>query len=161
MSRAPDSTTSAPASASARIFVLGQFRVVVDDKPLSDKAWQRPQARRLLKYLSTRRFRRATKEAAMDLFWPDSVPTAAATNLRSLVFGIRQALHEISAEHLLVTDRDNLILDWPGGIWLDADAFDELVAQSRTADDPLPLLKAASELYKGDFLAEDTFEDWA
>jgi DNA-binding SARP family transcriptional activator len=146
---------------SARVFVLGQFRVVVDGRVLSDKAWQRPQSRRLFKFLATRRFRRVLKESAMELFWPESEPTAAATNLRSLVFGIRQALQEVGAERLLISDRDSISLDASANIWVDAETFDDLVTRARAADDPLPLLESASELCQGDFLAEDLYEDWA
>src|SRR5688572_4732133 len=134
MTGARDIDTAATAAPSVRVFVLGQFRVVVDGKALSDRAWQRAQARRLFKYLVTRRFGRVQKETAMDLFWPESEPSAAATNLRSLVFHTRQALQEIGADRLLVTDRDSLALDWPGGIWVDADAFDDLVTRARTSD---------------------------
>jgi len=97
----------------------------------------------------------------MELFWPDSEPTAAATNLRSLVHGIRQALQELGGEGLLISDRDSISLDASANIWVDADVFDEVVAKARLADDPVPLLETASELYKGDFLADDVFEDWA
>jgi len=152
--------TATPA-ASLRVFVLGQFRVTVDGHALSDSAWQRPQARRLFKYLATRRFRRVVKESVLELFWPDSEPSAAASNLRSLVFGIRHALQTVGGERLLVNDRESLSLDASAGIWVDADEFEALVAAARTADDPSPMLEAASELYKGDFLADDLFEKWA
>jgi DNA-binding SARP family transcriptional activator len=161
MASLAENDRTAALAPSVRVFVLGQFRVTVDGHVLTDKAWQRPQSRRLFKYLATRRFKRVQKESAMELFWPDSEPTAAATNLRSLVHGIRQALQELGGEGLLISDRDSISLDASANIWVDADAFDDLVAKARMADDPLPLLETASELYKGDFLADDVFEDWA
>jgi DNA-binding SARP family transcriptional activator len=160
----PTSAEPAPSTALApalRVFVLGQFRVVGDGRVLSDKAWQRPQARQLFKYLATRRFRRLPKQTAINLYWPESDSLAAGGNLRRLVFDIRNALRQVGGEQLLSSQGDSLSLDPSDTIWIDVDAFDELVAQARTAEDPLPMLEAASELYRGDFLAEDVYEDWA
>src|SRR5207302_3974306 len=91
--------------------------------------------------------------------WPDSDPEAASTNFRTTLHAIRQALE--GAGHLVTADRDTICLRSGPDIWVDSEAFEELIARARTADDPIPRLEQASALYRGDYLPDDVYEDWA
>jgi DNA-binding SARP family transcriptional activator/class 3 adenylate cyclase/Tfp pilus assembly protein PilF len=146
------------------VYALGGFRVMVNGRPLPDDAWRRRKARQLFKCLVTRRHYRLVRDEAIELLWPESDPEAGATNLRSNVLAIRRALAAGGADDaasFVVVDRDTVSLRSDGQIWLDADAFEQAAATAQASGDPLPWLQQANELYAGDLLPEDIYEDWA
>src|SRR5215216_4389407 len=95
-----------------QVYLLGRFRVVVGGQPLPDSVWHRRKARQLFKCLLSRPNRRLTKDELVELFWPDSDPQAASTNLRSTVHAIRRALEGEVGEGsgLVLVDRDTVYL---------------------------------------------------
>jgi DNA-binding SARP family transcriptional activator/class 3 adenylate cyclase len=154
---------SEPSPPDIQAYLLGGFRVVSRGHQVPDDAWRRRKARQLFKLLLTRSRRRLTKDEAMELLWPESDPEAAAINLRSVVHAIRRAFETSrlpgSADALIV-DRDSIGLAPNLGIWVDADAFEQALAQAQHAADPLPLFQEANALYTGDYLPEDVYEEW-
>jgi DNA-binding SARP family transcriptional activator len=150
----------------ARVHVstLGGFRVVVDGCIVEDAAWRRRSARQLFKVLVTHFGRHVCRDEVIELFWPDSDGDAAASNLRSTLHAVRQALNPARlapAPEVVFGDHTSLWLDAESNLSTDALAFEELVAAARRSRDPLPLLAQASTLYAGDYLPDDMYEDWA
>jgi DNA-binding SARP family transcriptional activator len=45
-------------------------------------------------------------------------------------------------------------------VWVDLEAFQTLLKQARISPDPLLALEQALELYQGDILEEDPYEEW-
>jgi DNA-binding SARP family transcriptional activator/Tfp pilus assembly protein PilF len=117
----------------------------------------------LLKCLLTRRTRRLPRDEAYELFWPRSDPEAAATTLRGTVFAIRRTLEPggDARRSVIVLDHDTIGLRQDADVWLDADAFERLVAEARRSDTPADLLEQADRLYVGDYLPDDLYDDWA
>ncbi|GAC1314565.1 MAG: AAA family ATPase [Chloroflexota bacterium] len=148
------------AGCKVQVYTLGQFRLVSDGQPINASAWRRKKARQVFKYLLSRPHRRALKETVVDLFWPDSDPTAASTNLRSTIHAIRQVIDLGNAEDVVVADADSIGLYEGDELWIDADAFDDLLTRARNADDPVDALVRACGLYGGEYLPDDFYEDW-
>jgi DNA-binding SARP family transcriptional activator len=147
-----------------QVFLFGSFRIVADGRAIGENDWPRRKARQLLKYLFTAPRRRAHKEELLELLWPESEPMAAAVNLRTTVYAVRQTLDSLQrglSGTLLLADRDNVSLRTNVDDWVDADEFRKLIASAQTAEQPLALLEQADELYTGDYLADDLYEDWA
>src|SRR5467141_4102239 len=88
-----------------QVYLLGSFRVVIAGKQLDDAAWRRRKARQLFKYLLNRPRRRMLKEEAMEVFWPESEPEAASSNLRTSIYALRQALKP-AGDDFIVEDRE-------------------------------------------------------
>jgi DNA-binding SARP family transcriptional activator len=149
--------------AAVEVRMLGTFSISVHGQTLPESAWRRRAGRQLLKCLLTRSQRRLLREEALDLFWPDSDPAAAATSLRSAIHTLRHALESAKVDlgELILADRESLRIRPGANLWVDADAFDEAVARAATASDPLPYLEQADALYLGDYLPEDVYEDWS
>jgi DNA-binding SARP family transcriptional activator/tetratricopeptide (TPR) repeat protein len=134
-------------AAELRIWLLGEFRVEVDSRPVPDGSWRRNKAKAVVKLLALAPRHRLHREQLMDLLWPELAPDAAAANLRKAVHFARQSL---APEHLAL--RDELLRLQAPRLWVDVDAF-EAAADARD-------LTAAIELYAGDLLLEDRFEPW-
>lgn len=150
-------------ASSITAYMFGGFRLLVDGQEVPDPAWRRKKARQLFKYLLSRPNHRLLKEEALELFWPESDPTAGSTNFRSTLHALRQALepHGRAAEAgLIVGDRDTIALQPGLDIWVDVDVFERLALDAQRTGRPLAALEEACALYTGEYLPEDIYEDW-
>jgi predicted ATPase/DNA-binding SARP family transcriptional activator len=145
-------------TATVLIYSLGEFRVVVDGATLSTDVWRRTASRQLFKYLITSRRHRVRREEAIELLWPEGDPTTGSDRLRPTLTSLRRALGSIN---ILTSDRDSIGLRTGSDLWIDVDVFEDLLAQSAAADYPRQLLEQATALYRGDYLPDDLYEDWA
>ena len=78
--------------AELRIWLLGEFRVVVGGHEVPAAAWHRSKARSLVKLLALAPAHRLHREQLMDALWPDLTPEAAAANLRKAIHFVRRAM---------------------------------------------------------------------
>src|SRR5262249_52452997 len=62
---------------------------------------------------------------------------------------------------VIVTEDGVLRIPEDVPIWLDAEAFEQALAEARKLTDPLTVLETADALYLGDYLPDDPYEDWA
>ncbi len=73
-----------------RIQLLGEFSLFVNDNPLT--TLNKPRQQALLAYLLLYRHTPQTRQQIAFSFWPDTSEGQAYTNLRKVVFQLRQAL---------------------------------------------------------------------
>jgi DNA-binding SARP family transcriptional activator len=114
--------------------------------------------------LLTRSQHSSTKDELIELLWPDSDASTGSTNLRTAVHALRRALGAPEAPlgaATVAVDRQTVRLRQDASIWVDADQFEVALERARTAEDPVWLLQRADELYVGDYLPADIYEDWA
>jgi ATP/maltotriose-dependent transcriptional regulator MalT/DNA-binding SARP family transcriptional activator len=152
------------------IHTLGAFEVYIGDEPLHEAGWQRHQAQTLLKAIVARGSRRIPRDLLMEDLWPENDAKTAEQNFKVTLHRLRKSLHAemdkrigslyVHLKHNLVS-LDEELCD------VDADRFQSLVEQGsyyfkkgvwKKAE---ALLKSAVELYKGDFLPQDLYDDWA
>jgi predicted ATPase/DNA-binding SARP family transcriptional activator len=147
-----------------RIFLLGSFRGERDGAPIPDAAWSRPKVKKLLKLLALQPGHWLHKEQVMDYLWPELEVTAARDNLYRTLYLLRRALEtdlpRASASRFITLAEEVVSLGPAEALWIDVETFATLVAQARTADQPISLLEEAVALYSGDLLAEDLYEEW-
>ena len=145
-----------------RIGLLGGFSVSVGDRKVAEGAWRLRKAASLMKLLALAPGHRLHRERAMDLLWPDLGLRAASNNLRQTLHVARRTLHpdpEIASRYLSAGG-EQLVLCPHGQVWVDAVAFEEAVNTARRSKDPAAY-RAAIELYSGELLPEDRYEEWA
>lgn len=150
-----------------RIHLLGGFRVVIAGQALPADAWKRL-SRSLVKLLALAPSREHSlhREELMEWLWPDLEPDAAANNLRHTLHLARRALRtptDTAALVDIVPHAERLVLRATGSedgqLWIDIDAFELAAADARGADDA-QRLQAALDLYTGELLPDDRYEDW-
>ena len=149
-------------SGAVRIGLLGGFSVSVGDRKVDESAWRLRKAASLLKLLSLAPGHRLHRERVMDLLWPEAGKKAASNNLRQTLHVARKILHpdpEIASRYLSVSG-EQLLLCPHGRLWVDAEVFEEAANTARRSKDP-SAYRAAIELYSGELLPEDRYEEWA
>ncbi len=143
------------------IKLLGTFLIASDRIPLTSVDMPRLQS--LLAYLVLHHGAPQSRTRLASLLWPDSTEEQAHTNLRNLLYKLRQALPE--SDRYLVVDRHTLLWQGDDSWTLDVLDFEQAVARAEQAEQEgnhvmLRLaLEKAVELYQGDLLP-GCYDDW-
>jgi predicted ATPase len=139
---------------------LGDYRVALDERPVSELAYDKVRA--LLAYLAVEADRPHRREALAGLLWPDSPEAAARRNLSQALYKLRQAIADLSADppYLLVTTY-SVQFNPESDYQLDVASFAAGVAVRDLATQ-----EQAARLYRGPFLQgflladSEAFEEW-
>jgi DNA-binding SARP family transcriptional activator len=153
-----------PAAPTLAVHLLGRFRVSLDGVAVDD--WPSGRGRSLFKYLLVHRDLWPQREALMEVFWPEAPPAAARNSLNVAVHGLRRALRAAADVPVVVLRDGAYRLAEDLTLWVDVDEFERDLAAGRRlehAGEPVAAVaeyERAMELYAGDFLADDPYEEW-
>jgi predicted ATPase/DNA-binding SARP family transcriptional activator len=146
-----------------RIKLLGGFDISVGSRSIENDEWQLRKARSLVKLLAVAPRCRLHRERVMEWLWPNSSRDAAANSLYQTVHHARRVIDPDSSgpfsPYLRLQDEE-LVLCPEVPLWTDVEAFESAAATARRTRDPASY-QAAVELYTGDLLPEDRYEEWA
>jgi predicted ATPase/DNA-binding SARP family transcriptional activator/DNA-binding CsgD family transcriptional regulator len=142
-----------------RIRLLGGFRVSVGPRSITGDAWRLKKAASLLKLLALTPGHRLPRERVMELLWPGSSKSAASNNLRQTLHAVRKALGAGGSRYL-VSEDGSLLFCPEDELWVDTETFEEAALAARHSRNPAAY-RMAIDLYAGELLPEDRFEDWA
>ena len=145
-----------------RIWLLGGFKVSVETRTIEESAWHLRKAANLVKLLALSPSHRLHREQVMEALWPDLSTSAASNNLRGALLVARQILEpNRAANSRYVSLREKQLTLCPRGrLWVDVEAFEDAAATARRARDPA-VYRLAIELYAGELLPGDRYEEWA
>ncbi|MBA2692481.1 MAG: tetratricopeptide repeat protein [Rubrobacter sp.] len=154
-----------------KINLFGRFRVWRGGNLVGDEEWDRRKTRSLLKLLLTRPGRVFSRDEIVEALWPDSSPASAERSLRVAVSLLRRVV-EPGLDHgpgsrYVVSRRPGYMFDREADCEVDAWEFEELWENAEAArnaenlDEAIRMYRSALDLSKGEFLAEETYEDWA
>ena len=146
------------------IQLLGDFCVSVGSRAIDEREWTSRRARSLVKLLALAPRHRLHREHIIDRLWPDMGPEDGANNLHKALYMARRILEPDlpprRASSYLQLRHDMLLLEAPGGLWTDVEAF--LAAACAAHEGRTPqAYREALRLYTGDLMPEDQYEDWA
>jgi DNA-binding SARP family transcriptional activator len=150
-----------------RVYTFGAFHLDWQVPPLTtEDLWKsRTSARTLLKLLLCVPGRQASRSQLAGILWPETDEDKARESLRSATKVLRKVLQTASGEELLVQRNNSTVLKLAdqSRLWVDADAFENLVAQASRATVPeeaLALWQQTKALLHGEFLADDQGSEW-
>jgi predicted ATPase/DNA-binding SARP family transcriptional activator/DNA-binding CsgD family transcriptional regulator len=145
-----------------RIRLLGGFEVSVDSRTIEHEAWRLRKAASLVKLLALSPTHRLHREQLMDALWPDLGTARASNNLRQALHAARRTLEPgRAAKYRYLGLREKQLTLCPGErVWVDVEAFEEAAATARRSRDPAAY-GLAVELYAGELLPGDRYEEWA
>ncbi len=160
--RTPTSPKASTRPEAVRVWLLGGFRVSVGPRAIQVDAWRLRKAASLVKLLALLPGHRLHREQAMGLLWPDLSKEAASNNLRQILHAARRTvgLDPASGSRYLASEGESLVLCPGGNLSVDVRAFEEAAATARRSREPAAY-RAAIELYTGDLLPEERYEEWA
>ncbi|MGI9122385.1 MAG: tetratricopeptide repeat protein [Rubrobacter sp.] len=143
-----------------RAWLLGGFWVSVGSQTIEQDQWRLRKAASLVKLLAIAPGHRIHREQVMNLLWPDLGRKAASNNLRPVLHAARKILDPAKGSRYLASQDESLVLCPGGQLWVDVEAFAESGFSARRSQDPAAY-RAAIELYAGELLPDDRYEEWA
>jgi DNA-binding SARP family transcriptional activator len=167
-----DQAKGSPATLGITLF--GSLQIAFDDKPIRGIAADK--IRGLLIFLAVEADQPHRRNVLAEMFWPNRQNGVARKNLKQAIANLRKVLgdRETTTPFLLIS-RDEIQFNLESSHRVDVNEFCELLDASANhghqegdgCEDCEELLKQASELYQGEFLAEfslpdsQVFEEWA
>ncbi|HEX6461196.1 MAG TPA: tetratricopeptide repeat protein [Thermoleophilaceae bacterium] len=141
-----------------RISLLGGFSAGAGERTVSEGVWRLRKAKSLVKLLALAPERRLHRERASELLWPDRDSAAAANNLHQALYVARRALETAGLDGAAAIELrdDALVLS---DAVVDVEEF-ERAAAAATGSGDRALCQSAIDLYAGELLPEDRYEDW-
>ena len=153
-----------------RVYMLGGFRLLRGADDLHPERWELQKAAAVFKYLVHEDGRWVPTDVLLELFWPDTDPDRARSALRTTVYTLRRTLEpeleRYGRSSFVEASRGRYRFRAESPHWWDVKAFQQLIASGRQAwsqgqtDVAAELLEQALDLYGGDFLPEDRYEEW-
>ncbi len=150
-----------------RVYTFGTSRLDWQVPPFTtEDVWKsRTSARTLFKLLLCAPGRQASRSQLAGILWPETDEDKARESLRSASKVLRKVLQTAGGEELLEQRNQSAILKLAeqSRLWIDADAFEDLVSQAgqaRAPDEALALWQQAKALLCGEFLADDQGSEW-
>ena len=154
-----------------RIYLLGDLELWRDGQIVPTDAWPNRKAGQLFKLLVTYRHRTVSSDELIDWLWPGLSPESARNSLWVAVSHLRRVLEPAETRRgtstFVLTEPPGYRFDSAGRCQIDVDAFlDQVHAgqeQQRREEwmAAIDAYLAAQALYRGDYLAQDPYEDWA
>ncbi|MFN8590522.1 MAG: tetratricopeptide repeat protein [Thermomicrobiales bacterium] len=140
--------------------LLGGFQVIVAGQSVPEHAWRRKRAAAVVKLLALAPAHRLHRDEIIESLWPDLDPDAAANNLRVALHHARRILTAGDAAVAFLPRVGDIILLAPDTvIRSDVARFETAVRQAWQSPEPA-FTRAALDLYTGDLLPDDRYEDW-
>jgi DNA-binding SARP family transcriptional activator len=156
-------------SAKVELLVLGRGVLRRGGVEVVDGRWRRKRVRNLLYYLVAHPG--CSRERIASDLWPELSSRAADRNLRvnlsHLLAVLEPGRAEGEAPFFIRSDGDRLSFVGDDWLWVDAHEFERHVTSGRGADTngthslALKSFLAAIDLWRGDFLEDVLYDDWA
>jgi LuxR family maltose regulon positive regulatory protein len=150
-----------------RVSFFGHFEMFCDEEAVH--LGRNGKALAILKYLLAHRPRPVSQDHLMGWLWPESNLKKARWSLNSAIHGLRKLLSECPASGLgnyILLEEGYYRLCPTVRVETDIDEFDECYERGRRLEKTGRMEEAAAEyekaveLYRGDYLIEDLYEDW-
>lgn len=152
-------------SASLTVNCLGRFRVYRNSQIITQ--WHSLKGQSIFKYLVAHHGTAISKDVLMDVFWPDADPESARRNLHQAIYSLRQTMRSgVSNFQPIQFENECYMLNPEIDLWLDCEDFAQNAQAGRRLeasgrlDEADEAYQRAEELYLGDFLKEDLYEEW-
>jgi DNA-binding SARP family transcriptional activator len=149
-----------------RISLMGAFKVERDHQLLTGEEWHGRQLRTILKILAARAGEFVSADQLIEQIWPAEDPAIARRNLHVRISQLRHALLPSDPNAYIQTLENGYILPLNTACQVDVNFFQQAFEQGGAflengeVEQAICAFEAARNLYPGDFLVEDLYEDW-
>ena len=149
-----------------KIWFLGSFKVEINGTIIPIEQWKSKKAFVLFKYLSCQPNKKVPKDSIIELLWSECDPEMYTHNLHTTIYNLRRSLSAKENERSVICYSNGLYwFNAAHNCYIDIFKFNNLAKQAVELEtlDPaaaLKVYKQAINIYRGDFLEEDMYEDW-
>lgn len=147
-----------------RASFLGKCSIYVNNQKVKNGLGRKTKT--LLHYFLYHHDKQNYREVIMEQFWPNSDPTSARNSLNVAIHAIRRLFKTCLEEDFLLFRDECYFINPELNIWLDVEEFQQNwelarnMIQESGMEQALSKLELAAELYKGDFIEEEIYEEW-
>ncbi|HZR39792.1 MAG TPA: BTAD domain-containing putative transcriptional regulator, partial [Ktedonobacteraceae bacterium] len=154
------------------VTTLGRFAVYRDQQQLSGGNWKRRKVSGLFKLLISADQHRLHREQIQEILWPSSTSEQAANSFGTTLYLLRRALEPertVGKDTPYISLSHDTTLLVSENIQIDADLFEAGVKELQTSlaqkgsnqdNELISEFDRVLQLYTGDYLPEDLYEDW-
>ena len=149
------------------INMFGEFTISYGENKISEANNRKKKVWSILQYLITFRSRDISQDELIEMLWPDDNVDDPANTLKTLMFRVRSVIKQIgieNAKRLILAKGGSYAWNMEIPCSIDVDDFDKLIetagAAETTQTDKLAKLLEATEIYKGDYLLQDSSATW-
>jgi DNA-binding SARP family transcriptional activator len=145
--------------------LLGGFEVTVDGRAVSFQ--NGPRGLMLLKYLLANHPRPQQRDVLMDIFWPGVDPRRARSRLHVALSGLRRSFKGFIDGPVVEFRAGRYQISSELDLQTDVEEFERLAAAVGEAEQvgeratAIVLCERAIDVYRGDFMVDEPYEDWA
>lgn len=150
-----------------RVFCFGVFEMYRDNELLPYKKFGGNKERLLLKILLAEHNTFFTSEQLIDRLWNEKLPEDPQKALRNYIWRLR-AMFDDKVHQLIRSNQNGGYGFWSReDVWVDIHEFErrfkaaENLLAGQNLDKAIQHLSETVALYRGEFLKEDLYEEWA
>lgn len=153
---------------SLSLYMLSSFQVYRSGERVNRRLGGK--ARQLLKILAANHRKCLPKDLLIEMIWPAGGPATGAISLKVAAHNLRNGLDPNKKNgntgKWVIAENGTYRLNPGADIWIDTEAFREHYRLARSLESAGQSSEArrefekAEELYTGDYLEEDMYEDW-
>jgi DNA-binding SARP family transcriptional activator len=149
-----------------RVHLLGPFSLIIGGRNVA--SGMPGQVQTVLKYVLSQGGHPVSKDALLDLLWPETDPAVTGSRLRVLMHTLRRGVpcDALGFRDFLVLSGSNFSVNSQARLWIDVDNFEQSwhagwrLQRSGDTAAALKEYERAEALYKGDYLEDDPYADW-
>lgn len=147
-----------------QILLFGPFEIYLHGKSLIQECRFSQQTQSIAKILFSSRGKVVTSEKMIEIVWPKDSVDSARNNLHVRISQLRNGLGE--KKSIIQTIHGGYLLQTDETCWLDVEEFQQRCDQGKDyqntgkQNQAIAAYESARQIYRGDFLAEDIYEDW-
>lgn len=154
-----------------QFYLFGPFAVWRCGERLPAAVWRTRKHAALLKILLGERGRTVPADRLIEWLWPDLSPHSGQANLYVGISLLRRvlepALQTPADSSYILTRYPGYVFDASSDCWVDVGQFRARLSEAQAelragrSAQAVRAYEAAADLYRGDYLADDPYEDWA
>lgn len=150
------------------VSLLGKFQLCIGERQLPSSSWKSSKALMIFKYLTSNgNHGFIPKDFLIELLWPEQNPAKTGSRFNMAMSSLRKTLEpELppKAPCAYIDRKKDTYRIFKDRFHVDVQKFSTLFSEAKKAppgsDKALGLYLEACELYRGEFLEEDRYEQW-
>ncbi|MGE0674942.1 MAG: BTAD domain-containing putative transcriptional regulator [Methylibium sp.] len=149
-----------------RVYALGQFGLVLNGRPVAVATWERKSALTLLKLLAMRPGLVLHRDRLIEYLWPGVDEGHGRSRLKVAAYSLRRNLSMGGCGSDLIKHVNEGYAVQRDAVWVDTAAFERLIGEGVVhsrhgrAAEAIACYQNAIEIYRGDYLEQDAYDDW-